>query len=83
MWFRERSKVCSCYPEEQSSLSKTKSFDGLSYQACNTRRRNYSRSIYGLWIYGVAAKENGFSFIGIEKDEGYFQIAKARIGEDK
>ena len=32
---------------------------------------------------GVAAKENGFSFIGIEKDEGYFQIAKARIGEDK
>lgn len=28
---------------------------------------------------GLAAKEEGFQFIGIEKEEEYFQIAKARI----
>lgn len=28
---------------------------------------------------GKAAKMEGFSFIGIERDEGYFEIAKARV----
>lgn len=28
---------------------------------------------------GVAAKECGFKFIGIEKEEEYFEIAKARV----
>lgn len=28
---------------------------------------------------GIAAKEGGFDFIGIERDEEYFEIAKARI----
>lgn len=30
---------------------------------------------------GLAAKEEGFSFIGIEREPEYFEIAKARIGE--
>ena len=30
---------------------------------------------------GLAAKEEGFSFIGIEREQEYFEIAKARIGE--
>lgn len=29
---------------------------------------------------GVAAKNTGRKFIGIEKDAGYFEIAKQRIG---
>lgn len=29
---------------------------------------------------GIAAKECGFDFIGIEKEQEYFEIAKARIG---
>ena len=28
---------------------------------------------------GKAAKREGFSFIGIERDEAYFEIAKRRI----
>jgi site-specific DNA-methyltransferase (adenine-specific) len=32
---------------------------------------------------GIAAKELGFSFIGIEKDEGYCKIAKMRIKATK
>ena len=28
---------------------------------------------------GIAAKTEGFDFIGIEKDEGYFKIAERRI----
>jgi len=32
---------------------------------------------------GTAAKMEGFDFIGIEKDEGYFKIAEARIREAK
>lgn len=31
---------------------------------------------------GVACKNLNRKFIGIEKDEKYFEIAKARIGED-
>ena len=30
---------------------------------------------------GLAAKEEGFDFIGIEREPEYFEIAKARIGE--
>ena len=30
---------------------------------------------------GIAAKNLGMSFIGIEKEEEYFDIAKQRIGE--
>jgi site-specific DNA-methyltransferase (adenine-specific) len=29
---------------------------------------------------GIAAKEAGFSFIGIEREKNYYEIAKARIG---
>ncbi|SHE66509.1 site-specific DNA-methyltransferase (adenine-specific) [Seinonella peptonophila] len=29
----------------------------------------------------VAAKENGYSYIGIEKDEGYVQVARKRLGK--
>lgn len=29
---------------------------------------------------GVAAKEEGFGFIGIEKDPEYYEIAKERLG---
>jgi DNA modification methylase len=32
---------------------------------------------------GVAARDAGFKFIGIEKEEEYFEIAKKRIGESK
>ena len=32
---------------------------------------------------GIAAKMEGVDFIGIEKDEGYFKIAEARIREAK
>jgi site-specific DNA-methyltransferase (adenine-specific) len=31
---------------------------------------------------GVAAKEGGFSFIGIEREKDYYEIAKARIGAE-
>lgn len=31
---------------------------------------------------GIAAKENGFEFIGIERDREYFDIARARIAHD-
>jgi hypothetical protein len=32
---------------------------------------------------GVAARDAGFKFIGVEKEEEYFEIAKKRIGEVK
>ncbi len=34
------------------------------------------RPIYGT---GIAAKDEGFDFIGIEKEKEYFDIAKQRI----
>ena len=33
----------------------------------------------GSGTTGIAAREEGFDFIGIERDEGYFAIAQARI----
>ena len=33
----------------------------------------------GSGTTGIAAKMEGFDFIGIEKDEGYFKIAEGRI----
>jgi len=35
----------------------------------------------GSGTTGVACKNTGRNFIGIEKDEGYFEIARKRIGE--
>ena len=36
--------------------------------------------IYGFWFYRYGtAKDEGFDFIGIEKEKEYFEIAEARI----
>ena len=32
-------------------------------------------------IHGIAYKNLGMDFIGIEKDAEYFKIAKARVGQ--
>lgn len=40
-------------------------------------------SFMGSGSTGLAAKECGFEFIGIEKEKEYFEIAKAIINADK
>lgn len=40
-------------------------------------------SFMGSGSTGIAAKVNSFSFIGIEKEEHYFQIAQTRINAYK
>lgn len=37
-------------------------------------------SFMGSGSTGIAAKECGLDFIGIEKEKEYFEIARARIG---
>ena len=41
--------------------------------------RDVVTHLFGSGSTGVAAKECGFNFIGIEKEKEYFEIAKKRI----
>jgi site-specific DNA-methyltransferase (adenine-specific) len=37
----------------------------------------------GSGTTGIACKNKGFGFVGIEKEKEYFEIAKARIGNQQ
>lgn len=40
----------------------------------------YELGFMGSGTTGIAAKEEGFDFIGIEREAEYLEIAKGRIG---
>jgi hypothetical protein len=51
-----------------------------SGMAFNIQLSRLSRRFMGSGSTGVAALGAGFGFVGIEKDEGYFEIAHKRVG---
>lgn len=61
------------------SLLELKSLKDNSIDACVTDPP-YGLSFMGSGSTGVAAKNLGFDFIGIELSHEYFEIAKRRIG---
>ena len=54
----------------------------MKYFGHKIRIENYSLIIYYCGSCGVACLNTNRNFIGIEKDEKYFEIAKKRIEEN-
>lgn len=56
-----------------------KLFNGDSLEVLATIPKNSIDSIVCDPPYGIACKQKGFNFIGIEREKEFFEIAKARI----